>query len=139
MIDCMVIGDSIAVGVHMARTECVRYAKSGINSSQWNKDYLAQAITRPYETIIISLGANDTKNMPTDAELRKMRINIQGKRVFWISPGKERKPVAYDAIVRIAKEYGDVILERPKEHMSGDGVHPTMKGYRELAEKTKLR
>lgn len=139
MIDCMVIGDSIAVGVHMARTECVRYAKSGINSSQWNKDYLAQAITRPYETIIISLGANDTKNMPTDAELRKMRVNIQGKRVFWIDPGKDRKPVAHDAIVRIAKEYGDVILERPKEHMSGDGVHPTMKGYRELAEKTKLR
>lgn len=139
MIDCMVIGDSIAVGVHMARTECVRYAKSGINSSQWNKDYLAQAITRPYETIIISLGANDTKNMPTDPELRKMRVNIQGKRVFWIDPGKDRKPVAHDAIVRIAKEYGDVILERPKENMSSDGIHPTMKGYRELAEKTKLR
>lgn len=139
MIDCMVIGDSIAVGVSMIRTECVKYAKSGINSSQWNKDYLAQSITRPYETIIISLGANDTKNIPTVAELFKMRTSIQGKRVFWISPGKERKPVAYAAIESIAKQYGDVILERPKEHMSGDGVHPTMKGYRELAEKTKIR
>jgi lysophospholipase L1-like esterase len=137
MIDCMVIGDSIAVGIHMIRTECVRYAKSGWNSSQWNRDYLAQAITRPYETIIISLGANDTKNIPTEAELRRMRININGKKVFWIDPGQDRKPIAHDAMVRIAKEYGDTVLLRPKEHMSGDGVHPTGKGYRVLAEQTK--
>ncbi len=137
MIDCMVIGDSIAVGVSMIRTECVRYAKSGWNSTQWNKDYLHMATTRPYETIIISLGANDTKNMPTEIELRKMRTNINGKRVFWIDPGKDRKPVAHDAMMRIAKEYGDTVLLRPKEHMSGDGVHPTGKGYRVLAEQTK--
>jgi lysophospholipase L1-like esterase len=137
MIDCMVIGDSIAVGIHMIRTECVRYAKSGWNSSQWNRDYLAHAITRPYETIIISLGANDTKNIPTEAELRRMRININGKKVFWIDPGQDRKPIAHDAMMRIAKEYGDTVLLRPKEHMSADGVHPTGKGYGVLAEQTK--
>lgn len=137
MIDCMIIGDSIAVGVHMARTECVRYAKNGINSSQWNKEFLHSSITRSYSTIIISLGANDYNGVQTEIELRKMRMNIQGKRVFWISPGKERKPVAYAAMQNVAKDYGDVILERPKEHMSGDGVHPTGKGYKILADQTR--
>ncbi len=133
----MILGDSIAVGVSMVRKECVSYAKSGWNSSLWNKDYLHKAIEKPYHTIIISLGANDTKNISTEIELRRMRMNITGKRVFWIDPGKDRKPLAHDAIIRIAKEYGDIVLPRPKEHMSADGVHPTGTGYKLLAEQTK--
>ena len=137
MIDCMIIGDSIAVGTAMARPECVSYSKGGWNSWQWNKDYLAKASAQPVKTIIISLGANDHKGVKTEAELRKMREAIKGQRVFWISPGKERKPIPQDAIERIAKEYGDTIIDRPMKHMSADGVHPTGKGYKEIAEKTK--
>lgn len=137
MIDCMIIGDSIAVGVSMARKECVSYSKGGWNSWQWNKDYLAKASAEPAKTIIISLGANDHKGVKTEAELRKMRQAIKGARVFWISPGMERKPVPQEAIERIAKEYGDTVLPRPKDHMSSDGVHPTGKGYKQLAEQTK--
>jgi lysophospholipase L1-like esterase len=137
MIDCMIIGDSIAVGVSMARKECVSYSKGGWNSWQWNKDYLAKASAEPAKTIIISLGANDHKGVKTEAELRKMRQAIKGARVFWISPGMERKPVPQEAIERIAKEYGDTVLPRPKEHMSADGIHPTGKGYKQLAEQTK--
>lgn len=137
MIDCMIIGDSIAVGVHMARTECVRFAKGGWNSWQWNKDYLAPASSRSYETVVISLGANDHKGVKTEQELRKMREAVKGKRVFWIDPGKDRKPVPHEAIVRIASEYGDTILPRPKDHMSADGIHPTGRGYKVLAEQTK--
>jgi lysophospholipase L1-like esterase len=137
MIDCLILGDSIAVGVSMVHKECVSYSKGGWNSWQWNKDYLAKATTKPYETIIISLGANDHKGVKSEVELRKMRESIKGKRVFWISPGKERKPVPQDAIERIAKEYGDVILSRPEKHMSSDGVHPTMTGYKVIAEQTK--
>ena len=137
MIDCMIIGDSIAVGVSMVRKECVSYSKGGWNSWQWNKDYLSQATTKSYETIIISLGANDHKGVKTEFELRKMREAIKGKRVFWISPGKERKPIPQNAIEVIAKEYGDIILARPMAHMSSDGVHPTMTGYKILAGETK--
>ena len=137
MIDCLIIGDSIAVGTHMARPECVAYAKGGWNSWQWNKDYLDKASARPARTVIISLGANDHKGVKTEQELRKMRSAIKGERVFWISPGAERKPIPQDAIERIAKEYGDIVLDRPMQHMSSDGVHPTGKGYRQLAEKTK--
>lgn len=137
MIDCMILGDSIAVGTATARPECVSYSRGGWNSWQWNKDYLSVATTKPYETIIISLGANDHRGVKTELELRRMREAIKGKRVFWIDPGKDRKPVPHDAIMRIAAEYGDTVLPRPKEHMSADGIHPTGKGYKEIAKATK--
>ena len=135
--DCMVMGDSIAVGTAMYRKECVSYSKGGWNSWQWNKDYLSSATTKSYETIVISLGANDHKGVKTEQELRKMRAAIQGKRVFWIDPGKDRKPIPHEVIMTLAKEYGDVVLLRPKDHMSSDGVHPTGKGYKILAEQSK--
>lgn len=137
MLDCMIIGDSIAVGTAIARPECVSYSRGGWNSWQWNKDYLEVTKSKPTKTLIISLGANDHKGVKTEEELRKMRAAVKADRVFWISPGKERKPIPQDAIERIAKEYGDIILDRPMNHMSADGIHPTGKGYKELAEKTK--
>lgn len=137
MIDCMIIGDSIAVGVAMQRKECVAYAKGGWNSWQWNKDYLSKATANFHETIIISLGANDHSGVKTEKELRKMRESIKGKRVFWIDPGKDRKPIPHEAMSKIATEYGDTILSRPMNHMSSDGIHPTGKGYKLLAEQTK--
>jgi lysophospholipase L1-like esterase len=133
----MIIGDSIAVGTHMARPECVAYAKGGWNSWQWNKDYLAKASSQPARTLIISLGANDHKGVKTEQELRKMREAIKASRVFWISPGRERKPIPQDAIERIAREYGDTVLPRPKDHMSADGIHPTGRGYKLLGEQTR--
>ena len=137
MLDCMIIGDSIAVGTAMARPECVAYAKVGWNSWQWNKDYLSKAASHTSRTVIISLGANDHKGVKTEQELRKMRSAIKGDRVFWISPGAERKPIPQEAIERIAKEYGDTVLPRPQGHMSSDGVHPTGRGYKILGEMAK--
>lgn len=137
MIDCMIIGDSIAVGVSMVRKECISHSKGGWNSWQWNKDYLHKIVDKPVQTVIISLGANDHKGVSTENELRKMRVNLNGKRVFWIDPGQDRKPIPHAAIVKIAAEYGDTILPRPKDHMSADGVHPTGKGYKILAEQAK--
>jgi lysophospholipase L1-like esterase len=137
MLECLILGDSIAVGTAMARPECVSFSKGGWNSWQWNKDYLLKASEKPAKTIIISLGANDHKGVKTEKELRQMRSIIKGDRVFWIDPGQDRKPIPHDAIVRIAKEYGDIILPRPKNHMSADGIHPTGRGYKVLAEQTR--
>ena len=133
----MIVGDSIAVGVAMARPECVSYSRGGWNSWQWNKDYLQVASTHNPKTLIISLGANDHKGVKTEQELRKMRSAVKADRVFWISPGAERKPIPQDAIERIAKEYGDIVLPRPLQHMSADGIHPTGRGYKLLGEQTK--
>jgi lysophospholipase L1-like esterase len=137
MLECLVLGDSIAVGVSQVRRECITYAKSGINSSLWNRDYLPHAVDKKYKTVVISLGANDHKGIPTENELRRMRVNVSGKRVFWIDPGKDRKPIAHDAIMRIASQYGDTILARPKDQMSADGIHPTGRGYQTLANQTR--
>ena len=137
MIDCMIIGDSIAVGTAMQRPDCISYSRGGWNSWQWNRDYLDTAKSKQAKTVIISLGANDHAGVKTEQELRKMRSAIQTDRVFWIDPGKDRKPVPHDAIERIAKEYGDVILPRPMDHMSADGIHPTGRGYKILGEQAK--
>jgi lysophospholipase L1-like esterase len=137
MIDCMVVGDSIAVGVAMYRPECVSYSRGGWNSWQWNKDYLGMASTKQTKTTIISLGANDHPGVKTEAELRKMRAQLLTERVYWISPGMERKPKQQEAIEKIAKEYGDVVLPRPEKQMSPDGVHPNPAGYKTLASQTK--
>jgi len=137
VLDCLIIGDSIAVGTAMYRPECVSYSRGGWNSWQWNRDYLSVAGSKPAKTVIISLGANDHKGVKTEQELRKMREAIKGDRVFWIDPGQDRKPVPHDAMVRIAKEYGDVIISRPKDHMSADGIHPTGRGYKIIGEQTK--
>lgn len=137
MLDCMIIGDSIAVGTAMYRPECISYSRGGWNSWQWNRDYLFTASSKPAKTVIISLGANDHPGVKTEQELRKIRSSITAERVFWISPGAERKPVPQAAIERIAREYGDVILPRPLNHMSADGIHPTGKGYKLLGEQAK--
>lgn len=137
MIDCMIIGDSIAVGTAIARPECVSYSRGGWNSWQWNKDYLEVAKTKQPRTLIISLGANDHSGVKTEQELRKMRSSVKADRVFWIDPGQDRKPVPHNAIVKIAQEYGDTVLSRPKDHMSADKIHPTGKGYKILGEQTK--
>jgi len=132
MLECLVLGDSIATGIAQHRPECVQYAKVGINSAKWNRSYLTNSLTA--RTVVISLGANDHSAVNTKAELQRIREKVGGNtRVFWIDPGQDRKPVQHAAITAIAQEYGDVVLPRPKDKMSQDRVHPTPQGYRELA------
>ena len=137
MLECLIIGDSIAVGTAMYRPECVSHSRGGWNSWQWNRDYLATAQSKPARVVIISLGANDHAGVKTEQELRRMRAAISGERVFWIDPGNDRKPVPHAAIMRIAQEYGDIVLPRPKDHMSADGIHPTGRGYRLLGDQAR--
>jgi lysophospholipase L1-like esterase len=135
MLECLIVGDSIAVGTATARPECVSLSKGGINSSQWNKQNAGNSVAA--KTVIISLGANDHRGVKTEDELRRLRAAVKADKVFWIDPGQDRKPVPHDAIIRIAREYGDTIIARPKNHMSADGVHPTGRGYKVIAEQTR--
>jgi len=132
MIDCLILGDSIAVGTHMQRPECVAYAKGGLNTYQWNRDYLKNNLTA--NTVIISLGSNDHKGVRTKTELQRVREKVGSTaKVYWILPAI--KPEIQAIVESMAKEYGDTVL--PITHLSTDGVHPTTKGYKQLAEKTK--
>ena len=131
MIDCIVLGDSIAVGTHQQRTECVAYAKSGINSHNWNERYKQQDLTA--KTVVISLGSNDHAGVRTLWELQQLRDRVKADRVFWILPAI--KPDIQKMVQIIAKDFGDVVL--PINQLQPDKVHPTGAGYRELANKTK--
>lgn len=131
MLECLILGDSIAVGTHSFRTECVAHAKGGWNSWQWNRDYLNKDLTA--NTVIISLGSNDHKGVKTRQELVKMREKVKGQRVFWILPAI--KPDIQNIVKEIAKENNDVILVIPA--LQKDGIHPSWRGYKEIAEQTR--
>lgn len=132
MFECLVIGDSIAVGTHQVRPECVAYAKGGWNTWQWNRDYLNRDLSA--KTVIISLGSNDHQGVRTKAELQRIREKIgTTARVFWILPAI--KPDIQEIVKAMAQEYGDTVL--PITRLQKDGVHPSWAGYNQLAEKTR--
>jgi lysophospholipase L1-like esterase len=131
MIECMILGDSIARGTSDIRTECVAYAKSGINSSDWNRQYSHRDLTA--KSVIISLGSNDWHSINTMHNLKELRQQVQADRVFWILPAI--KPDRQAMIRKIAEVFGDTVIEIPK--LSKDGVHPTYQGYKKIAEMTK--
>lgn len=131
MLDCLILGDSIAVGTQMFRQECTLVGKGGINTWQFNKNY-AQKI-EPAETVIISLGSNDHDGVNSFKELLAMRERVEGKRVFWILPAI--KPHIQDMVKIIAKNFGDTVL--PITKLQPDRVHPSWAGYKEIAGNTK--
>jgi lysophospholipase L1-like esterase len=139
MLECLILGDSIAVGTHQFRPDCVAHAKGGWNTWQWNRDYLKNDLTA--ETVIISLGSNDHKHIHTEAELLKMRDKVKGKRVFWILPAGNLKASGVNinyiqlTIKEIAKQYGDTVL--PITRLQPDGIHPSWAGYKDIANATK--
>jgi len=130
MLDCLILGDSIAVGTHQQRPECVVYAKGGWNTWQWNRDYLKNNLSA--KTVIISLGSNDHSGVRTKAELQRIREKVGVAKVFWILPAI--KPNIQSYIHEIAEQYNDTVLPFTP---SSDKVHPTTQGYRELAKATK--
>ena len=131
LIDCMIIGDSIAVGTAQVRTECVAYATGGINSWGWNKKYAKVDLNA--STMIISLGTNDHNGVHTFKELSDMRSTVKADRVFWILPAI--KPHIQDMVKIIAKNYGDTVIST--QRLQKDAIHPSWAGYKELAKLTK--
>lgn len=133
MIDCLIIGDSIAVGTKMFRPECVDYAKGGITSLGWNKKYGNNDLTA--NTVIISLGTNDWEKADTYGMLINIRSKIKGQRVFWILPNEQSKPLIVHQVREVAGRFNDVVL--PTTRWQADKIHPSWAGYKSIAESTK--
>jgi lysophospholipase L1-like esterase len=132
MLECLIIGDSIAVGTKMfAPTECVSYSKGGFNTWQWNKRWGKTPLEA--KTVVISLGTNDHKGVNTFKELSKVRYRIKSMKVVWIMPpcnAKFCKPGVNKTVTDIAKSYGDTIIGT--KFVQPDGVHPSWRGYKQL-------
>lgn len=135
MIDCLILGDSIAVGTHQYKNECVAYATGGINSHQWNKQYLNNRQNDfGAEVVVISLGTNDHPGVKTISELEKMRNRIKAQRVYWILPPCNAvfcKPHINQWVLAIAQSHGDFVIKTDK--LQPDKIHPNWAGYKELA------
>ena len=131
MIDCIILGDSIAVGTQQFKQECRVIARSGINSWQFNR-------TNPghfdANTVVISLGSNDHSGVRTRKELEDLRKRISSSsKVYWILPAI--KPDIQDIVTDIAQQQGDIVI--PITRLQRDGVHPSWAGYRQLGEMIK--
>lgn len=131
MLECLILGDSIAVGTHLVgRPECVAYAKGGINSWQFNKLHPQKFDGK---TVIISLGSNDHKGVKTKQELLTLRNRVEATKVYWILPAI--KPDIQEIVETIAMDYGDWIIKIP--YLQKDGIHPSHQGYKKIGEITK--
>ena len=129
MIECVILGDSIAQGIKQHRPECVLQAHVGISSHRYNKRW-PQAVAA--NSVVISLGSNDGDNIRSLWELMQLRAKVQAKQVYWILPANN--PAIQDMIRVLARDYDDVVLGfTPRQ----DKTHPTQTGYKQLAESTK--
>ena len=131
MIDCLILGDSIAVGLYQQIPQCESLSKGGWNTWQWNRDYLKNDLTA--QTVIISQGSNDHKGVKTQAELEQLRAKVQAHRVFWILPAI--KPEVQRIVKVIAALHGDTVV--PIDRLQPDGIHPSWAGYKQIVKDVK--
>lgn len=139
MLECLIIGDSIAVGTKQFAPHCELVGKGGINTWQWNQMYPNTDLSAGI--VIISLATNDHRYIKTVPELLKMRERVKSSRVYWILPAGNLKgsevpiEVIQDHVHTVASQYGDVVL--PIRGLQRDGIHPSWSGYRDIVERTK--
>lgn len=132
MLECLIIGDSIAVGTKMfAPTECITYSEKGLNTRHWNRKWGNKPIEA--RTVVISLGTNDYPGLNTYLELSKIRYRVKSVRVVWVMPPCNAgfcKPKVIEAVKNVALQYGDDVIRT--KFVSRDNVHPTVRGYKDL-------
>jgi lysophospholipase L1-like esterase len=131
MLDCLILGDSIAVGVAQHRPECQVIAKVGITSKTWVNKNITKDLSA--DTVIISLGSNDYKKINTLKELFTVRQVVSARHVYWIVPAIN--PEIQEMVEIVADKFEDKVIHIKK--VSSDKVHPTATEYKRMAEVTK--
>ncbi|OMG61357.1 hypothetical protein IL54_4697 [Sphingobium sp. ba1] len=129
MFACLVIGDSIGVGLSGAinnryASGCDSVVEAGATIDQilaWRKP------ARLYGTTVLAVGSNDQPSRQLTLKLTRLRQNIATKRVIWMLPYSRER--AY-LINSIAVTFGDDTLDIARFRTS-DRVHPI--SYDEIA------
>ena len=129
MIECLILGDSLAVGIGQARPGCETVARSGITSGSYLRTLFPSA-PRIARHVVISLGVNDDPGMATPENLRTLRRGLQAMEVVWLLPGL--KPGVRATIRAVAADHGDRLLDS-MPFAGPDRLHPGTDGYRMLA------
>jgi lysophospholipase L1-like esterase len=131
MLECLIIGDSIAVGIGMNRPDCAVIAKVGITSDKWYRDNISK-IKDSFKIVVVSLGTNDWKNDLTSKRLYEIREKIKADMVVWILPSATLKPTQRVIVREIANEFHDKTMDI-SQFIGPDGIHPHWKGYQTIA------
>ncbi len=130
MLDCIILGDSIAVGLGQARPDCAVAAVSGISSERYVQTL---AGTQHARTAIISLGVNDGEGVATAENLTRLRGLVSANVVYWLLTGGN--PRARDAARAVAERFGDRLID-VAPLTGADHVHPDRTGYARVAAET---
>ena len=113
---CLIVGDSIAVGLASALKGCIVAAKVGI---------AAHTPGTIVDVAFISSGSNDPTNPNLSANLESTRMRLTAGRIVWIKPVN---PHARGVVTAVAAAHGDKAVA----FMPGrDNVHP--ESYEALA------
>jgi len=115
---------------HSQLRHFVSYSKVGITTRKWNNDFSSKSLNS--NTVIISLGSNDYKQINTKDELLKLRQKVNAQRIVWILPNKAS---IRSIVEEVAIQNNDSVL--PILHLSKDEVHPSNRGYKDIADKVK--
>ena len=137
MLECLILGDSIANGLSQAKKECVSITRSGITSEKWYRGFGSNPYFRDdkYKVAVISLGTNDLVSDSTSESLYIIRRSIDADMVIWILPSLVLKPKQRQIVIEISNEFRDKVLDI-REHISYDGIHPnSLVEYKKIVEK----
>ena len=127
MLDCLIIGDSLAVGFGQAAPHCQVVARKGIDSAKWLKDYSHRLA--PAKTVVVSLGTNDTPSEALARNLISLRQSMRAERVVWVLPSAELRPTARYYVNYVAQAYGDLPVGIPAAYLGKDRIHLSGLGY----------
>ncbi|MGF7151361.1 hypothetical protein FHS96_005024 [Sphingomonas zeicaulis] len=123
MLECLILGDSIARGTGQAVNAlydpgCDVQAEQSASTERvltWQKP------DKYYGTIIVAVGSNDAASRRLSDRLARLRQSLATRKVVWLLP--YARPQAY-AVRSIAARYGDRVIDLAT-FRSRDRVHPT--------------
>lgn len=119
MMDCVYIGDSIAVGLQKYEPSCGIYAKVGADTDFIVKKFSG---TKVGGHAVISMGSNAPMNPRNYQNALKLRKSLDVGFVVWILP-YDRKAAA--AIRKVAEQFSDAIVDLSAIGIpTKDRVHP---------------
>ena len=120
--DCLVMGDSIAVGVAQF-SACKTLSTGGLSSWRWLDKWGVDLDRINPSVVLISLGANDGADPRSQKALLDVRSKIRSKKVMWLAPSATLAAKPRDAVRSVAGQFGDRVFELPQEHLQKDGIH----------------
>jgi len=128
MLHCAILGDSLAQGVAILRSDCLSDTKVGISSASYVSGHIVSVTA---QTALLSLGVNDgPPTVETVKHLLKLREGISAQHVYWMLPAR---PAEIRGLIQvIARMHCDTVIET-RGSTGPDGLHLTGPAYRHVA------